>query len=79
MHISKQIYSITLQIMEEFKKITNQVESPEDTINVNWHKWQPKVFPYTELSNKACIKDLVQQKQRDIPNGKNNFSLPYCY
>ena len=54
--------------MEEFKKIADKTESPEDTINVNWHKWQPKIFPYAELSNKACIKDLLQQRQRDIPN-----------
>ena len=55
--------------MEEFKQITGQTESPEDVINLNWHKWQPKILPYASLSSKASIKDLTAQKQNDIPNG----------
>ena len=55
--------------MEEFKQITGQTESPEDIINLNWHKWQPKILPYASLSSKASIKDLTAQKQNDIPNG----------
>ena len=47
--------------MEEFKQITGQTESPEDVINLNWHKWQPKILPYASLSSKASIKDLTAQ------------------
>ena len=56
--------------MEEFKQVTGQVELPEDAISINWHKWQPKILPYAVLSNKSSIKDLLMQRQNDIPNGK---------
>lgn len=59
--------------MEEFKQITSQADSPEDTMSLNWHKWQPKILPYALLFNKASIKDLTAQKQNDIPNGKVNY------
>ena len=58
-----------MQVMEEFKQITGQAESPEDTINLNWHKWLPKILPYASLCSKASIKELTVQGQNDIPNG----------
>ena len=30
------MYIYYLQIMEEFKQITGQAESPEDAISINW-------------------------------------------
>lgn len=56
--------------MEEFKEIVGQDALPEDTISVNWNKWQSKVLVYASLSNKATIKELTVQRQPDIPNGK---------
>jgi len=58
-----------MQVMEELKQITGQTETPEDTIALNWHKWQPKVFPYASLLNKTTVKELAMQVDEDIPNG----------
>ena len=32
-----------------------------------------KDLPYASLLNKVSIKDLIAQKQNDIPNGKVNY------
>ena len=58
-----------MQILEEMKQLTGQNDSPEDTIALNWHKWQPKVLPYASLLKKATLKELLAPVEKGIPNG----------
>lgn len=64
-----------MQVMEEFKQITGQSELPEDTVALNWHKWQPKVLPYASLLNKITVKELMVQAEKDIPNGTHTVHV----
>ena len=51
-------YEFIVQIMEEFKEMIGQEESPEDIIS-NCHKWQPKVSPYAAILNKTGVKEFT--------------------
>ena len=60
---------IYMQVLEELKELTGHNVSPEDTIALNWHKWQPKVLPYASLLNKTILKELLTSVEKGIPNG----------